>query len=111
MKSVVFLAALLFAGEGPRVETAALPQGSDHEHKDFEREVGPIDVQVQSYTQSSITLHWKLSKEESADQVQDYRIYYMHGNFTDVKTIGSSLTHYQLSELRKSTFYWKAWEW
>jgi Fibronectin type III domain. len=46
----------------------------------------PLNVTVLHVTHSSIKLSW-VKPERPNGQITGYRLYYMHANYTDVKTL------------------------
>ena len=47
---------------------------------------GPLDLRVNTTTPNSITLTWRLNPEMKG-KITYYRVYYVHENYRDVKTI------------------------
>ena len=47
---------------------------------------GPLDLKVNTTTPNSITLQWRLNPEMKGKIIY-YRVYYVHDNYPDVKTI------------------------
>jgi receptor-type tyrosine-protein phosphatase gamma len=62
----------------------------------------PLNVTVLHVTHSSIELSWN-KPERPNGQITGYRLYYMHANYTDVKTIRKIDPHieFTLKDLSK----------
>lgn len=60
---------------------------------------GPLDLRVKTTTPHSITLQWRLNPDMK-EKIINYRVYYVHENYRDVKTI-KLLSHgaYELTGL------------
>ncbi|XP_023703350.2 tyrosine-protein phosphatase 99A isoform X4 [Cryptotermes secundus] len=69
----------------------------------------PLNVTVLHVTHSSIELSWN-KPERPNGQITGYRLYYMHANYTDVKTIRKTDPHieFTLKDLKPYTEY-KIW--
>ena len=64
----------------------------------------PLNVSMREVTNSSVRVAWHVPSEPNGI-IQGYRLYYMHQNFTDVKTIREPQEHMEfhlfgLGELR-----------
>jgi receptor-type tyrosine-protein phosphatase gamma len=62
----------------------------------------PLNVTVLHVTHSSIELSWNKPQRPNG-QITGYRLYYMHANYTDVKTIRKTDPHieFTLKDLSK----------
>ena len=61
--------------------------GMEHSHSPSKSKLtGPFDLKVNTTTPNSITLQWRLNPEME-NKIFNYRVYYVHENYPDVKTI------------------------
>ena len=61
--------------------------GMEHSHSPSKSKLtGPFDLKVNTTTPNSITLQWSLNPEME-NEILNYRVYYVHENYKDVKTI------------------------
>ena len=61
--------------------------GLEHSHSPSKSKLtGPFDLKVNTTTPNSITLQWRLNPDME-NKIFNYRVYYVHENYPDVKTI------------------------
>lgn len=64
----------------------------------------PLNLTVIRATSTTIELSWVKPEHENGD-IKGYRIYFMHGNYTDVRTTPTPVLSYTLETLSKLKNY------
>lgn len=60
----------------------------------------PLNLTVIKATSTTIELSWAKPEHENGD-IKGYRIYFMHGNYTDVRTTSTPVLSHTLDTLSK----------